>query len=311
MPRKSYSRANTDDLGTTYWALVFSVIVTIILMFSQRDDASLRYSVQTQSDAVVSPLMTLVTKPVRGVETFFISMSDRQRAFEENVALRAELQNLREELSSLTVVQNKMERYEDILGARPDTDMPLRKLAARAVSDIKGPFVRALLINVGSKDGIMKRQAVMSPDGMVGHIILAGNKTSRVLRLDDLNSRIPVKSERSEAVAILAGDNSDTPKLMFIDIGKDWAVGDRVITSGDEGQLPRGLPVGEVIQGDDGLLRVKLTGMERPLDWVWIALFDPIQTPQAPEAAEDISSEGNLLQNQSAETAQVELEALQ
>ncbi len=279
MPRQSYSRNNVDELGPTYWALIISLIIAFTLMFSQRDDARLRQSVQVKTDDVVSPLVTVVTKPVRAIETFFSSMSDRQRAFEENRALRAELQQLRDERTDLSLMQNKIEQYERILGVKPDANRPLEKRVARAVSDVNGPFVRALLINSGTNNGIRKGQAVMANDGMVGHIILAGSNASRVLRLDDLNSRIPVKSERSNAVAILAGDNTDKPKLMFIEIGKDWRVGDRVMTSGDEGQLPRGLHVGEVIQGVDGHLRVKLSGLQAPLDQIWVALFSPINSP--------------------------------
>ena len=121
----------------------------------------------------------------------------------------------------------------------------------------------------------------MTPDGLVGHIILAGSNSSRVLRLDDLNSRIPVMSERSEAVAVLAGDNSDFPKLLFIDVGMDWQVGDLIMTSGDDGRLPRGLVVGHVVETSNGELRAKLAGLQTPVDWVWVALFAPIETPVA------------------------------
>lgn len=291
MSRQSYSRANPDDLGPTYWALLISIVIALTLMFSQREDARLRQAVQAETDGMVSPLITLVTQPIRGVENFFASMSDRQRAFEENVALRAELQQLREERTELVLMQEKIARYEAILGARPDTNRPLKKLATRAVSDINGPFVRALLVNSGRKDGVQKGQAVMSTEGMVGHIILAGETASRVLRLDDLNSRIPVKSERSDAVAILAGDNTNNPKLMFIEIGKDWQVGDKVMTSGDEGQLPRGLPIGEVIEGPNGELRVDVVGLQKPLDWIWVALFEPMSAPEDMPATEDSQSE--------------------
>lgn len=296
MSRRSYSRANIDDLGPTYWALIISILISVALMVTQTEDARLRQSVQTQTDAAVSPLISLVSKPVRGVETFFASMSDRQRAFEENIALRAELQLLREERTELGLLRNKIDRYEAILNARPETDSPLKKLSARAVSDIKGPFVRALLINSGKAEGIQKGQAVMSSDGMVGHIILAGDKSSRVLRLDDLNSRIPVKSVRSDAVAILAGDNTNNPKLMFIEIGKDWQVGDFVITSGDEGQLPRGLPIGEVVADDTGQLRVSVTGLQSPIDWVWVALFAPAESPEeTPDLDETVSVDAEAL----------------
>lgn len=281
MPRTSYSHFDSQENGAVYWVLLVGVIISITLMATQGRDARLRQSVQAQSDAVVSPLTSLVSQPIRATEDFFYSLSDRQRAFEENKALRAELQTLREKLAEYAVIENKMQRYEQILGARLQTEVPLRKLVARAVSDVKGPFVRALLLNVGQKDGVQIGQAVMTADGLVGHVILVGSDSSRVLRLDDLNSRIPVMSERSQAVAVLAGDNTDFPKLLFIDVGMDWQVGDLIMTSGDDGRLPRGLVVGKVVKSSTGELRAELTGFEKPLDWVWVALFSPIETPVA------------------------------
>lgn len=284
MPRTSYSHLDGNENGAVYWVLLVGIIISITLMATQGRDARLRKSVQVQSDAFVSPLASLVSQPIRATEAFFYSLSDRQRAFEENKALRAELQGLREKIVGFDVIENKMQRYEQILGAKTQTEVPLRKLVARAVSDVKGPFVRAILLNVGQNDGVQIGQAVMAADGLVGHVILVGTDSSRILRLDDLNSRIPVMSERSQAVAVLAGDNTDFPKLLFIDVGMDWQAGDLIMTSGDDGRLPRGLVVGKVVEFSEGELRAELTGLAKPLDWVWVALFSPIETPVAVES---------------------------
>jgi len=50
-------------------------------------------------------------------------------------------------------------------------------------------------------------------------------------------------------------------------------VGDRVLTSGDGGLLPRGLPVGVAVRGVDGAWRVKLDSDDAPIDFVRILLF--------------------------------------
>ena len=296
MPRTSYSHFDSHDSGAVYWVILVGIIISITLMATQGRDARLRQAVQSQSDEIVSPLTSLVSQPIRATENFFYSLADRQRAFEENKALRSELQTLRERLAGYDVIETKMERYEQILGAKTKAEIPLRKLVARAINDIKGPFVRALLLNVGQTDGVEIGQAVMTPDGLVGHIILVGSDSSRVLRLDDLNSRIPVMSERSQAVAVLAGDNTDFPKLLFIDVGMDWQVGDLILTSGDDGRLPRGLVVGNVVETSNGELKAKLTGLGKPLDWVWVALFSPIETPVAVESPTVELNENEILE---------------
>jgi len=278
--RSSYSRRPVDEPGPIYGAILIAAIIAIGFIVTQSGDARLRQSVQTQSDSVISPIMSLVSRPLRALETLSNSITDRQRAYEENKVLRAELKNLRADYASLLITRHKLSRYEEILSAETKADVPLKKVVARAVSDIKGPFVRALLVNAGQKDNVQIGQAVMSDAGMVGHIILTSSNSSRVLRLDDLNSRIPVMSARSQSVAILAGDNTDDPRLLYVDEESDWEDGDIVMTSGDAGRLPRGLNVGRVIPGEEGAFRVRITGLQRHLDWVWITQFEPITLPE-------------------------------
>ena len=99
----------------------------------------------------------------------------------------------------------------------------------------------------------------MTVDGLYGHVIRVGKKSSRVLKLEDLNSRIAVMSKRSQSRAILIGDNSRVPVLSYVIDAADWVDGDVVITSGDDGVLPLGLPVGAVRVADDGSYLVDLS----------------------------------------------------
>jgi rod shape-determining protein MreC len=50
--------------------------------------------------------------------------------------------------------------------------------------------------------------------------------------------------------------------------------GDRILTSGDGGVLPRGLPVGTAVKGLDGRWRVVLASDRTPIDFVRILLFE-------------------------------------
>jgi len=197
----------------------------------------------------------------------------------DNRLLKQEIATLREKQARYDNLAAKVARYEAILGVDTETEIPLQKIAARAVGETDGPFVRSLLLNVGSKDGVTVGNPVMSIHGLVGHVINTGPNTTRVLRISDLNSRIAVASSRSSATAILAGDNSDSPKLSFINQPENWSLDDRVITSGDDGFLPRGLDVGKVVQGEAGELRVSLSSQSAPLDWVWVSPFQKLKPP--------------------------------
>ena len=73
-----------------------------------------------------------------------------------------------------------------------------------------------------------------------------GSRAARVLLVTDLNSRVPVIVEGSQQRALLAGDNSERPYLRYLDTGAAIQIGDRIVTSGQGGVFPPGLPVGVV-----------------------------------------------------------------
>ena len=77
-----------------------------------------------------------------------------------------------------------------------------------------------------------------------------------MLLLTDINSRVPVLVERTRDRAILAGDNSNRPQLLYLKPGLSIEVGDRVVTSGDGGAFPPGLPVGVIDRISDGVVSV-------------------------------------------------------
>jgi len=64
---------------------------------------------------------------------------------------------------------------------------------------------------------------------------------SRVLRLDDLNSRVAVIECARRGGGHLAGGNSDYLKLALLPTQLCVDAGDRIVTCRDDGRLPRGL----------------------------------------------------------------------
>jgi len=277
----------SPNSGWTRVVFLSAIVFSCLLIIFNRGSVHVASEFETTTQDTVSPLVNLLAVPLRGIEDFFSSLNDRAEAFERNKALKDELAVLRDRQARYENLAMKVARYEAILGVDTETDVPLKKIAARAIGETNGPFVRSLLLNVGAKDGISIGNPVMSTEGLVGHVINIGSDTSRVLRLSDLNSRIAVASARSGATAILAGDNTPNPKLSFINQREDWAVGDLVISSGDDGALPRGLAVGAVVAGKAGDLRVILSSLKVSVDWVWVSPYQRVSVPS--EETEEVN----------------------
>ena len=147
-----------------------------------------------------------------------------------------------------------------------------------------------MILNAGANGGVRKGQAVVDDRGLIGRIYLTGERTSWVILLTDLNSRVPVVIEPSRRRAILTGDNTASPKLE-LDVG-EGAIhpGDRVLTTGDGGLLPPDLPVGVIMGGGDAP-EVALFAAADASDYVQVLDYGPsVRTPVA-SAADVVASE--------------------
>ena len=116
--------------------------------------------------------------------------------------------------------------------------------------------MHTVLVNAGADQGVVKGMAAVNERGLVGRVIEVGRRSARVLLLTDFNSRVPVMVEPSRDQAILAGDNSREPGLIFLPLHPRMAVGQRVVTSGRGGVLPPGLAVGVISAIDEDKVAV-------------------------------------------------------
>jgi rod shape-determining protein MreC len=128
---------------------------------------------------------------------------------------------------------------------------------------------------------------VMNERGLVGRVVGVANGASRVLLLTDIASRTPVMIDRTNARAILTGDGGPNPKLEYLRGVDPIKEGDRVVTSGDGGVVPRGLPVGAAVKGLDGRWRVVLFADDTAIDYVRILLFKDFAQLADQKAAAD------------------------
>ena len=289
---------DTDSSRASTITLILAFFISGAFLFADRGSERLLSQTATGTEAGFAPALALLSTPLRAIENVFIGFQDRSRAVEENKALREELYALREDKQRAEIMEMKLASFEKILGADFGIDIPSKKIVTRAVSEINGPFVRSALINAGVNKGIEKGHPVMTVHGLYGHVLRSGPYSARVLQLGDLNSRISVMSARSQARAILSGDNSDLPLLAFVEDRAAWREGDKVLSSGDGGILPQGLPIGDVTSNGSGQLVVALYTTGKPIDWVWVYPYTPTEEPaQVLEGATESNAEEKITED--------------
>lgn len=242
---------------------------------------------------IAAPLLELGAQPLRAVKNIGPYFRRQGELAEENAELRQQLVEARYWEDLAYRQRDRIEIYEEALNL--ETAAVEDRIGAWTVADPRGPFVRARLIGRGSEAGVRDGYPVINLYGLVGRVYETGRRSARVLLLTDLNSRVPVMADRSNARAILIGDNSPYPRLEYVGRAPDLEEGDRIVSSGDGGVLPRGLPVGEAIRTREGEWRVRLYSDQAPVDFVWVwpyqRVVPPDREPDLPDPLPDASGE--------------------
>ncbi len=240
---------------TQRFAFLLLVGAALGLMLLGKADTLLIERARTQLVDAMAPLLEAVSEPVATVNDTVAEMRDLARLREINAMLRAENERLLDWRREAIALKAQNAALGDLLKLTPDVER--RYVTARVIGDQGSAFVRSVLVAGGSGAGIAKGQAALTGSGLAGRVAEVGERISRVLLVTDINSRIPVQVGPARSRAIMAGDNSPQPSLLYLLPGTSLQVGDRVTTSGHGGLFPPGLPVGEVAEVTDGGVRVR------------------------------------------------------
>jgi rod shape-determining protein MreC len=256
-------RQRSSAIGATsslkVWFQRFSfVLLTIaafgVLLIGKADTVMLSRLRVWVADSV-GPFIHVISTPVEtaretasNVQSYFALKGQVEALLRENQALKdweRQARTLKAENESLRALLN--------MAPSPRVSF----ISAPVIADASSGFVRGVIALAGHQHGVMKGQAAMVGNGMVGRVQDVGERVSRIMLLTDINSRLPILIERTRAQAVLAGNNSDQPDINYLPRDADIKVGDHVVTSGVGGAFPPGLPVGEVAEIADGKVYVQ------------------------------------------------------
>jgi rod shape-determining protein MreC len=220
------------------------VLLSVAIIVLGKADQLVFDSLRTTMSDAVAPMLDALTRPLNAAGTVIDRVRLVVTTYRENVRLEAENARLLQWQQSALNLAADNQQLRGLLRAVPENSISY--VTARVIANSGGAYVRMILINAGSDDRVARGQAAMTGEGLVGRLTEVGNRAARVLLITDLNSRIPVTIESSHVNAVLGGDNSERPRLLYLPSSDAVKVGDRVVTSGEGGVFPRGLPVGVV-----------------------------------------------------------------
>ena len=204
----------------------------------------------------VSPIVAIVSAPIRWGKNAFWAANDFMHTYWDNNRLKAENETLKNWRHIALQLQSEQSELKRLLQYTPPQKATF--LTAKTLADNGGRFSKSLIVEAGRKQGVNKGDVAMTSAGILGRIIEVGSRTSRLMLLTDYASRVPVIVGAEQVPGILSGDGSRWPKLISLPEGKNVHPGDVVLSSGQVGVYPAGLSVGVVENVDKGEIKVRL-----------------------------------------------------
>jgi len=199
---------------------------------------------------LTTPIQTGVAKAHRAAFDAWDTYLDWKNVRAENRRLREEIRGLRVEGLRVRETDDENRRLRRLLALQER--LPLTTVSGEIIARDWGGWIRALTVNRGRGDKIGRLTAVISPDGLVGRVVEVRPGASIVQVLTDPASTIGAHVVRTRTPGIVEGEPSGA--LRFKYMARDGAqieVGDVLVTSGQGGLFPRGIPVGRVRSIDD------------------------------------------------------------
>ncbi len=270
-PRSVYHLAQPIKGLAQRFAYISMVSAAVGLMILGKVDVLVMDSIRARVTDTVAPILDALSRPAESVARAIEQVRQLSALRQENTRLRESQARLLQWQTTALRLEAENKNLRDLLNYVPGPEPSF--ITARVIADTGGAFVHSLILNVGVRDGAAKGQAAMTGDGLVGRVAGAGSRSARILLITDLNSRIPVLVGTKRTRAILAGNNSDRPRLIHLLSGETVLAGDRIVTSGHGGAFPFGLPVGVVASVSDGGIGVEPYVERNRLEYVRLLDF--------------------------------------
>jgi rod shape-determining protein MreC len=164
---------------------------------------------------------------------------------QRNSELEAELANLQTEIIGL---QQQVAEIEILSGlvdfSRAQPEIETKAAAVIAVDP--SPFLKYVIINSGSDDGLRRGMPVVTSQGLAGRISAVTATAAQVQLITDPAASINVRIQPAEADAVMLGSITGEISLDLISQDADVKPGDLVLTSGLGGNYPPNLLIGQL-----------------------------------------------------------------
>ena len=253
------------------FSLIFLLIIaTTIFLLDSYQFKFIKLTKLLINDGIYR-LTNISTAPLKFLPIINNKITETTFAIKENKELKVELEKLKNKEFQVEFLKNQNDSLRKILDS--DVKIKGKSILAKVLIDKDSPYLKSIVINRGSKSGIIKGMPVVDGNYLVGKIVEVNYLSSRVLLLNDLNSRIPITFGKESIQAILSGKGEKKPVLEYLPELYEPYGNQTVFTSGKDGVFLPGIPVGKT-EMDELNVQVRLFSDPNQLSFVTVQLIN-------------------------------------
>ncbi len=229
------------------WLLGLLLIVHLfVISFNRVPGQSGLNFLQVVTMSGMTPFQWAASRLTDGVRGAWYGYIDLRGARKDKESLLAELAQTKAKLSEL---QGKASFSEQLDGLKKAaTSYPW--VASRIIGHDANQWFSTVIIDSGTIAGVEKDHPVITADGLVGRVIMAGPISSQVLLITDerhgAGAAVIAQTGETRWLGILEGKSRLLCDMRFIVPPDKLEPGEEVKTSGQDGLYPAGLLIGRI-----------------------------------------------------------------
>ncbi len=253
------------------FSIFFLICLSILIFFLDSFPNKAMDISRSIINDLIYRISSVATSPMRFVDYSSKRIIYHFEIYDENKILKEELKKLRSKELRVEYLQAQNKNFKEIIGS--EFAYSSNNILGKVLLDKESPYLKSVIINKGSQSGIKKGMPVKDRDFLVGRIVETNFLSSRVLLLNDLNSRIPVTIGKSGVQAILTGKGKSKPELEYLPEAYLPENDLIVFTSGTDGIFKEGVAIGTTVI-DKNIASVKLYSDPNQLNIINVELKD-------------------------------------
>ena len=228
------------------FSLLVLIIISVILLSLDFYKAKPLNIFRSISKDIIYRGSFIISLPFKSLDRGYKTVKTHFTLYDDYQNLKNELYILKAQQSEIEFLKMQNKELKIVISDVLHTNK--KNVIAKVILDKQSPFLKSIILNKGTNSNLKKGMAVLHKKNMVGRIVEVNYLSSRVLLINDLNSKIPVKIQPSGENAIMSGEGNNLASLDFLPKLSTIEEKNIVFTSGSDGVFDDGIPIGKITE---------------------------------------------------------------